>query len=133
MGRLFGTDGVRGLANRDVTAELALDLSVASAHVLGSTGAFEGHRPRAVIGRDLLLAMRRRGDVANALLFFVIVASLFPLGVGPEPGLLRTMRMRLATSRSDRCTRLSTQAPATTFRSYFTASSGILSRPSRAE
>jgi len=52
MGRLFGTDGVRGLANRDVTAELALDLSVAAAHVLGSSGAFAGHRPRAVVGRD---------------------------------------------------------------------------------
>ncbi len=52
MGRLFGTDGVRGLANRDVTAELALDLSVAAAHVLGSLGQFEGHRPRAVVGRD---------------------------------------------------------------------------------
>jgi heme exporter protein B len=35
--------------------------------------------------------MRRRAEVANALLFFVIVASLFPLGVGPEPGLLRTI------------------------------------------
>jgi heme exporter protein B len=46
---------------------------------------------RVVIGRDLLLAMRRRSDVANALLFFVIVASLFPLGVGPEPNLLRTI------------------------------------------
>ena len=52
MGRLFGTDGVRGLANVDVTAELALDLSVAAAHVLGDAGAFEGHRPRAVVGRD---------------------------------------------------------------------------------
>ncbi len=52
MGRLFGTDGVRGLANRDVTAEVALDVSVAAAHVLASTGAFEGHRPRAVVGRD---------------------------------------------------------------------------------
>ena len=52
MGRLFGTDGVRGLANRDLTAELALDLAVAAAHVLGSTGAFGSHRPRAVIGRD---------------------------------------------------------------------------------
>ncbi|GEK22177.1 phosphoglucosamine mutase [Cellulomonas xylanilytica] len=52
MGRLFGTDGVRGLANRDVTAELALDLSVAAAHVLGSLGEFEGHRPRAIVGRD---------------------------------------------------------------------------------
>jgi len=52
MGQLFGTDGVRGLANRDVTAELALDLSVAAAHVLGSRGEFAGHRPRAVVGRD---------------------------------------------------------------------------------
>ncbi|MDM7832126.1 phosphoglucosamine mutase [Cellulomonas edaphi] len=52
MGQLFGTDGVRGLANRDVTAELALDLSVAAAHVLGTRGEFEGHRPRAVVGRD---------------------------------------------------------------------------------
>ncbi|WP_426593008.1 phosphoglucosamine mutase [Cellulomonas sp. McL0617] len=52
MGQLFGTDGVRGLANKDVTAELALDLSVAAAHVLGSLGEFEGHRPRAIVGRD---------------------------------------------------------------------------------
>lgn len=52
MGRLFGTDGVRGLANRDVTAEVALDVSVAAAHVLATSGAFEGHRPRAVVGRD---------------------------------------------------------------------------------
>ena len=52
MGRLFGTDGVRGVANRDITAELAVDLSVAAAHVLGDIGAFEGHRPRAVVGRD---------------------------------------------------------------------------------
>ncbi|KQR16943.1 phosphoglucosamine mutase [Cellulomonas sp. Leaf334] len=52
MGRLFGTDGVRGLANKDVTAELALDLSVAAAHVLGSLGQFDGHRPRAIVGRD---------------------------------------------------------------------------------
>lgn len=50
--RLFGTDGVRGLANKAVTAELALDLSVAAAHVLGEVGAFKGHRPRAIVGRD---------------------------------------------------------------------------------
>ena len=52
MSRLFGTDGVRGLANVDLTAELALDLSVAAAHVLADRGEFEGHRPRAVVGRD---------------------------------------------------------------------------------
>jgi phosphoglucosamine mutase len=50
--RLFGTDGVRGIANIDLTAELALDLAVAAAHVLGDAGAFEGHRPVAVVGRD---------------------------------------------------------------------------------
>ena len=50
--RLFGTDGVRGLANKDLTAELALDLSVAAAHVLADVGAFNSHRPRAIVGRD---------------------------------------------------------------------------------
>ena len=50
--RLFGTDGVRGLANKYLTAELALDLSVAAAHVLGEVGAFDDHRPRAIVGRD---------------------------------------------------------------------------------
>jgi heme exporter protein B len=44
-----------------------------------------------LVRRDLLLAWRRRSDVATALLFFVIVASLFPLGVGAEPNLLRAI------------------------------------------
>lgn len=41
--------------------------------------------------RDLLLALRRRADVLTVLIFFVIVASLFPLGVGADPALLRTI------------------------------------------
>jgi heme exporter protein B len=41
------------------------------------------------LGRELLLAYRRRSDIANPLLFFVIVASLFPLGVGPAPQTLK--------------------------------------------
>lgn len=44
-----------------------------------------------VIRRDLMLAFRRRSDVLTTLFFFIIVASLFPLGVGPEAQLLRTM------------------------------------------
>ena len=48
MARLFGTDGVRGVANGDLTAELALGLSVAAAHVLGEVGAFDGRRPVAI-------------------------------------------------------------------------------------
>ena len=46
---------------------------------------------RYVVFRDLLLAMRRRADVATTLFFFVIVTSLFPLGVGPDPKLLRVI------------------------------------------
>jgi heme exporter protein B len=46
---------------------------------------------RCVIERDLLLAWRRRADVFTTLFFFVIVIALFPLGVGPDPALLRTM------------------------------------------
>lgn len=45
----------------------------------------------AVVRRDLLLAWRRRADIATVVLFFVIVVSLFPLGVGPEPNLLQTI------------------------------------------
>lgn len=44
-----------------------------------------------LLGRDLRLAWRRPADPLAALLFFVIVVSLFPLGIGPEPELLRRM------------------------------------------
>ncbi len=44
-----------------------------------------------IVRRDLLLVFRRRSDVFNTLVFFVIVVSLFPLGVGPEPNQLRAM------------------------------------------
>ncbi|WP_026341571.1 phosphoglucosamine mutase [Actinomadura atramentaria] len=73
MGRLFGTDGVRGLANRDLTAPLALDLSVAAARVLAEAGAFEGHRPTAVVGRD----PRASGEFLEA----AVVAGLASAGV----------------------------------------------------
>lgn len=44
-----------------------------------------------IIKRDLLLAMRRQSDVLTILFFFIIVVSLFPLSVGPEMNMLRTM------------------------------------------
>ncbi|WP_166985860.1 phosphoglucosamine mutase [Canibacter zhoujuaniae] len=52
MARLFGTDGVRGLAGVDVTAELALNLSKAAAFVLGREARFESRRATAVLARD---------------------------------------------------------------------------------
>ena len=44
-----------------------------------------------VLRRELQIALRRKGDVLNVLVFFIVVASLFPLGVGPEPNQLRAM------------------------------------------
>jgi phosphoglucosamine mutase len=73
MTRLFGTDGVRGLANVDITAELALKLSVAAAHVLGDDARQEGRRPKAVVGRD----PRASGEFLSA----AVVAGLASAGV----------------------------------------------------
>ncbi|GAB3676410.1 phosphoglucosamine mutase [Angustibacter aerolatus] len=84
MARLFGTDGVRGLANRDLTAELALDLSVAAAHVLADAGAFTGHRPLAVVGRD----PRASGEFLNAAVVAGLASAgvdVLDLGVLPTP------------------------------------------------
>ncbi len=41
-----------------------------------------------IIRRDLLLAFRQRNDLVNPLFFFIMVVTLFPLGLGPEPGML---------------------------------------------
>ncbi len=49
----------------------------------GSAGVF-----RAALKRDLLLAFRGKSDLVNPLIFFLMVATLFPLGVSPEPGIL---------------------------------------------
>ena len=46
---------------------------------------------RWIVWRDLILAWRRRADVLSTLFFFVIVVSLFPLGIGPETQLLRSI------------------------------------------
>ena len=85
MGRLFGTDGVRGLANSDLTAELALDLSVAAAHVLADAGVFAGHRPLAVVGRD----PRASGEFLEAAVVAGLASAgvdVVRVGVVPTPG-----------------------------------------------
>ncbi len=84
MGSIFGTDGVRGRANRDLTAELALDLSVAAAHVLGDVGAFVGHRPVAIVGRD----PRASGEFLSAAVTAGLASAgvdVIDVGVVPTP------------------------------------------------
>ncbi len=84
MPRLFGTDGVRGLANREVTANLALTLGDSAARVLVKS--VEGRRPRAVIARDT--------RISGAMLAQAMAAGLASAGVDvehvdvlPTPGL----------------------------------------------
>jgi phosphoglucosamine mutase len=85
MGRLFGTDGVRGKANEALTAELALDLSVAAAHVLAEVGEFRGDRPFAVVGRD----PRASGEFLEAAVVAGLASAgldVVRLGILPTPG-----------------------------------------------
>jgi phosphoglucosamine mutase len=99
MGRLFGTDGVRGIAGRDLTARLAMDLAVAGAGVLSGTGPAAagpspagavtdgrapGRRPVAVVGRD----PRTSGEFLEAAVVAGLASSgmdVLRLGVIPTP------------------------------------------------
>jgi len=91
VGRLFGTDGVRGLANHDITAELALDLSVAAAHVLREGGEFTGHRPFAVVGTD--------GRASGEFLAAAVMAGLASAGVDVfDAGMLPTPAIAFLTA-----------------------------------
>ena len=96
MGRLFGTDGVRGLANGDLTAELALSLSVAAVHVLGERviGHDSTARPVAVVGRD----PRASGEFLEA----AVVAGLASAGMDViRLGVVPTPAVALITERLD--------------------------------
>lgn len=94
MARLFGTDGVRGLANKDITAELALGLSVAAAHVLGEPARAAGRKPKAVVGRD----PRASGEFLSA----AVVAGLASAGVDVnDVGVLPTPAVAFLTADMD--------------------------------
>jgi phosphoglucosamine mutase len=87
MGRIFGTDGVRGVAGVDLTAQLALDLAVAAVPVLAPAAAASGlgRRPVAVIGRD----SRASGDFLEAAAVAGLASAgvdVLRLGVIPTPG-----------------------------------------------
>ena len=83
--RLFGTDGIRGVAGQDLTAWLAMDLSVAAAAVLGHgarTGSARPGRAVAVVGRD----PRASGEFLEA----AVVAGLASAAVSSYPAPPRT-------------------------------------------
>ena len=89
MGRLFGTDGFRGLANSVVTAEAALSLSVSAAHVVAEAGA--GNRPLTIVGRD----PRASGEFLESAVVAGLAsagADVLRLGIIPTPGVAFLMQ-----------------------------------------
>jgi phosphoglucosamine mutase len=81
---LFGTDGIRGLANRDLTAELALDVSVAAAHILVESSLSE--QPTAIVGQD----SRASGEFLEAAVVAGLTSAginVYRVGVLPTPAI----------------------------------------------
>ncbi|HOS18680.1 MAG TPA: phosphoglucosamine mutase [Clostridia bacterium] len=88
MARMFGTDGVRGIANADLTVELAMKIGAAGAHVLAS----EVHNPRILVGRDT----RRSGDMLSRALAAGVCSvggDVIDCGVLPTPALAYLARL----------------------------------------
>ncbi|ABZ84097.1 phosphoglucosamine mutase [Heliomicrobium modesticaldum Ice1] len=93
MGKLFGTDGVRGVANSELTPELAFKLGRAGAYVLSK----EAPQPRIVIGKDTRIS----GDMLEAALIAGITSvggEALPVGVLPTPGIAYLTRKLKATA-----------------------------------
>lgn len=89
MGRLFGTDGVRGVANKELTTELAYKIGRAGAYVLA--GELK-HKPTIIIGKDTRIS----GDMLEASLISGICsvgANVIRAGVIPTPGIAYLTRL----------------------------------------
>ena len=83
---LFGTDGIRGLANIELTAEIALDVSVAAAHVLVESSSNKDHRPTAIVGQD----SRASGEFLEAAVVAGLTSAgikVYRVGVLPTPAI----------------------------------------------
>ncbi|MCB0919489.1 MAG: phosphoglucosamine mutase, partial [Actinobacteria bacterium] len=81
MGRIFGTDGIRGLANRDLTPDLALGVASAAAHVLVES---QQGRPQVIVGRD----PRASGEFLSAAVEAGLASAgvdVWNAGVVPTP------------------------------------------------
>ena len=89
MGRLFGTDGVRGVANKELTPELAFNIGRAGAYVLSGE---VHHKPRIIVGKDTRLS----GDMLEAALvagLCSVGAEVELAGVIPTPAIAYLVRM----------------------------------------
>lgn len=83
---LFGTDGIRGLANRDLTAEIALDVAVAAAHILVESSSNKDHQPTAIVGQD----SRASGEFLEAAVVAGLTSAginVYRVGILPTPAI----------------------------------------------
>ena len=83
---LFGTDGIRGIANTELTAEIALDVSVAAAHILVESSSNRDHRPTAIVGQD----SRASGEFLEAAVVAGLTSAginVYRVGVLPTPAI----------------------------------------------
>ena len=87
MVALFGTDGIRGLANGEtLTAEIAVDVAVAAAHILVESSSNKGKRPRAIVGQD----SRASGEFLEAAVAAGLASAgidVYRVGVLPTPAI----------------------------------------------
>ena len=93
---LFGTDGIRGLANSELTAEIALDVSVAAAHILVESSSNKDHQPTAIVGQD----SRASGEFLEAAVVAGLTSAgvnVYRVGVLPTPAIAHLV----AESRAD--------------------------------
>jgi len=84
---LFGTDGIRALANSEnLTAEIAVDVAVAAAHILVESSSNKGKRPRAIVGQD----SRASGEFLEAAVAAGLASAgvdVYRVGVLPTPAI----------------------------------------------
>lgn len=88
MGRLFGTDGVRGIANSELTPELAFKLGKAGAHVLSK----DKKRPVVLIGKDTRLSGDMLEDAISAGIL-AVGGNVIKVGVLPTPAIAHLVRV----------------------------------------
>lgn len=97
MGKYFGTDGVRGIANKELTPELAFKLGRCGGYVLSQHVADESRKPRVLVGRDTRVSGQMLEQALIAGLLSVGI-EVFQLGVIATPGVAYLTRLQKASA-----------------------------------
>ncbi|MBL1223895.1 phosphoglucosamine mutase [Enterococcus sp. BWR-S5] len=97
MGKYFGTDGVRGIANKELTPEMAFKLGRCGGYVLSQHAADESRKPRVLVGRDTRVSGQMLEQALIAGLLSVGI-EVFQLGVIATPGVAYLTRLQKASA-----------------------------------